>query len=65
MNIRTADMQKRLANNRASMYENLNEGLETKPCIRQIITGPSSTKYQSSNTSMIMRENTMPRQQPK
>ena len=39
------------------MHENMNQGLDSKPAIRNIATGPNSTKYQSSNTSLLIKEN--------
>jgi hypothetical protein len=39
------------------MYDGVNQGLETKPAIRNIVTGPNSTKFQSSNNSLLMGDN--------
>jgi len=36
------------------MYDGINQGLETKPAFRNIVTGPNSTKFQSSNNSLLM-----------
>ena len=40
------------------MYDGVNQGLETKPAIRNIVTGPNSTKFRSSNNSLLMGDNT-------
>ena len=40
------------------MYDGINQGLETKPAIRNIVTGPNSTKFQSSNNSLLIGDNT-------
>jgi hypothetical protein len=40
------------------MYDGVNQGLETKPAIRNIVTGLNSTKFQSSNNSLLMGDNT-------
>ena len=40
------------------MYDGVNQGLETKPAIRNIVTGPNSTKFQSSNNSLLLGDNT-------
>jgi hypothetical protein len=39
------------------MYDGVNQGLETKPAIRNIVTGPNSTKFRSSNNSLLMGDN--------
>ena len=39
------------------MYDGNNQGLETKPSFRNIVTGPNSTKFQSSNTSLLIGDN--------
>jgi len=41
------------------MHEDLYYGLDAKAPIRNIATGPSSTKYQSSNTSLLIKETTI------
>ena len=60
LNIMTQQNLKR-TNNRQSMYDALNEGLDSRMIQRNIMTNPSSTKYSSSNTSILIKDN--PQQQ--
>jgi hypothetical protein len=39
------------------MYDGINQGLEAKPAFRNIVTGPNSTKFQSSNNSLLLGDN--------